>query len=601
MTSANIRDVLTSFSPALDFFAICSGDGRIKIWDTVKSQVQTEFADIGTAGSDDLIGGTKGGHRSVDYTCMKWLSLGKKKKRKLGSSLLILGTGSGDVLALDVSAGQLKWRVSDCHPGGVTSVSFPAHGSCIYTAGADGMICELDSLTGNLLRKFKASSKAISSMSVSSDGKTLATAAAQLKVFDCSDHRKIQKFSGHPAAVRCMIFSEDGKYILSSAVAERYVAAWRIDGSKKKLASFVLAMDHPAVFLDSRCIATGDNDDEGLCVLAISEIGVCYFWSGQNIDELRDCKPTKVSISTSDQHSKNNGVVPTVFAAKLQAAAKSSSGHLFAAYGSLIKPSFEKILVQPGEDIKLNSSADGILLPHGQIKKGKKGSTALTQITALDRANAEDASLPISKILDGVNGQIVAKSGKSNELVEFDDVTHCMEERLISLGILSSDSDLSSNSQFDNTLLNGINLEANMPQKKMRATISSMVPGDAYNLLKDLLAMWKTRSSTGKLVLPWIRCLLIIHSHYIVSEEPNTRLLDSLYKLTKSKGEAINSLVQLAGRLQLVTAQIDKAANNKSQSFQPLPQTDESEDEEVEEFLYGEEDEESQSSSDNED
>lgn len=176
-----------------------------------------------------------------------------------------------------------------------------------------------------------------------------------------------------------MIFSEDGKYVLSSAVAERYVAAWRIDGSKKKLASFVLAMDHPAVFLDSRCIATGDNDDEGLCVLAISEIGVCYFWSGQNIDELRDCKPTKVSISTSDQHSKNNGVVPTVFAAKLQAAAKSSSGHLFAAYGSLIKPSFEKILVQPGEDIKLNSSADGILLPHGQIKKGKKGSTALTQ------------------------------------------------------------------------------------------------------------------------------------------------------------------------------------------------------------------------------
>lgn len=50
---------------------------------------------------------------------------------------------------------------------GVTSVSFPSHGSCIYTAGADGMICELDSLTGNLLRKFKASTKAISSMSVS--------------------------------------------------------------------------------------------------------------------------------------------------------------------------------------------------------------------------------------------------------------------------------------------------------------------------------------------------------------------------------------------------------------------------------------------------
>jgi U3 small nucleolar RNA-associated protein 5 len=29
----------------------------------------------------------------------------------------VLGTGSGDVLALDVSAGELKWKVNDCHPG----------------------------------------------------------------------------------------------------------------------------------------------------------------------------------------------------------------------------------------------------------------------------------------------------------------------------------------------------------------------------------------------------------------------------------------------------------------------------------------------------
>lgn len=29
----------------------------------------------------------------------------------------MLGTGSGDVLALDVAAGHWKWKVSDCHPG----------------------------------------------------------------------------------------------------------------------------------------------------------------------------------------------------------------------------------------------------------------------------------------------------------------------------------------------------------------------------------------------------------------------------------------------------------------------------------------------------
>lgn len=33
------------------------------------------------------------------------------------------------------------------------------------------------------------------------DGKTLVTAAGQLKSFDCSNHKKIQKFTGHPVSV----------------------------------------------------------------------------------------------------------------------------------------------------------------------------------------------------------------------------------------------------------------------------------------------------------------------------------------------------------------------------------------------------------------
>lgn len=32
------------------------------------------------------------------------------------------------------------------------------------------------------------------------DGKMLATAAGQLKTFNCSDHKKTQKFSGHPVS-----------------------------------------------------------------------------------------------------------------------------------------------------------------------------------------------------------------------------------------------------------------------------------------------------------------------------------------------------------------------------------------------------------------
>ena len=129
-----------------------------------------------------------------------------------------------------------------------------------------------------------------------------------------------------------MIFTDDGKYILSSATGERYVAVWRIDGGKKQSAICVLAMEHPAVFLDSRCIDNGDTDKSGLYVLAISEIGVCYFWSAKNVEELRNTKPTKVSVFLEVNFSKNHkGSLPTIFAAKLQGVVKPASSDVFVA------------------------------------------------------------------------------------------------------------------------------------------------------------------------------------------------------------------------------------------------------------------------------
>lgn len=174
-----------------------------------------------------------------------------------------------------------------------------------------------------------------------------------------------------------MIFSEDGKYILSSAVSERYIAVWSVGGSKNQSASCVLAMEHPAVFIDSRCVNSGD-DDAGLYILAISENGVCYFWFGQNIEQLRNAKPTKISISYEEISSKSyKGAFPTIFAAILQGSAEPASGKVFVAYGSLVKPSFQKILVRYGTDIKLSSSSDGVLLPLTQsLLKSKKGRDA---------------------------------------------------------------------------------------------------------------------------------------------------------------------------------------------------------------------------------
>ncbi|XP_039162290.1 uncharacterized protein LOC104436824 isoform X6 [Eucalyptus grandis] len=632
MGSPNIRDLLTAFSPSSEFFAISSGDGRIKIWDTLKGQIQTEFVDIAANDLTDAFMKPDRGHLSVDYTCMKWLDLGKKRKRKHGGSLIVLGTGGGDVLALDVASGELRWRISDCHPGGVTAISFSEKGSRVYTGGADGMICEIDPVTGNSLKRFKTSTKAISSISVSSDGSVLASASAQVKIYSCSDQKKIQKFSGHPGAVRSMIFTNDGKYVLSCAAGERYIAVWRVDGSKMHSASCTLSMEHPAVYLDSRCFDNGEEDLKGLYVLALTETGVCYFWFGQNIEELRNSIPAKVSLSIEDSVLKNHHGAPTILAAKLQGIPSRASGHIFISHGLLVKPLFQKILVHSGKNMNLNSSLDGILLPTGQsLVRAKRGQDVRNKVTALDRANAEDALHPIPTftdlgetkkphqysgidpddvIADIVNSRSQAKSLGSEQMhvsadddVEVGTSTICLEDHLRSLGFIGRNDGSFDRSAPDPAFFKDINLEANLSNKKIRDAILSMGASDAYNLLRKLLSLWQSRSSNAKLVLPWISRILVIHSDYVLSQEPMTELLYSFGKTAKARGAVIQPLLQLVGRLQFVAAQIDKATHDQTRDSLHERQADESddEDEDIDHVFYRDEDESGQTSDDTDD
>ncbi|KAJ8528791.1 hypothetical protein K7X08_030435 [Anisodus acutangulus] len=117
--------------------------------------------------------------------------------------------------------------------------------------------------------------------------------------------------------------------------------------------------------------------------------------------------------------------------------------------------------------------------------------------------------------------------GKQGE----DEVTICMEDQLRSLGIISSDYDLSPSSILDRKILKGISVDASMPPKKMKAAVLSMEPPDAYNLLKALVAAWQFRSSIGRHVLPWICCILVNRNEFVTSQEPLTPLLDSLNKV----------------------------------------------------------------------
>jgi U3 small nucleolar RNA-associated protein 5 len=86
--------------------------------------------------------------------------------------------------------------------------------------------------------------------------------------------------------VRRMVFSKDGQYVLSSGTRERYIAIWNLDGGKTQSSSCVLSIERPAIFVDCKCSNEGE-----IHILVISEIGICYFWSRNNVNDMHNKKP----------------------------------------------------------------------------------------------------------------------------------------------------------------------------------------------------------------------------------------------------------------------------------------------------------------------
>ena len=175
-----------------------------------------------------------------------------------------------------------------------------------------------------------------------------------------------------------MIFSEDGKFILSSAVSERFIAIWKIDGGKKQPATCVLSMEHPAVLLDSKGSDTEGSNGPGLYALAISEAGLCYFWYGSSIEALKASRPTKISLSADSPYSRSNKGL-AIFAAKFHHIISPASSKMLVACGALVKPLFEKLTLEYGKDMNLNASQDGVLLPIGQPNMSHKSQVTQTK------------------------------------------------------------------------------------------------------------------------------------------------------------------------------------------------------------------------------
>uniref|UniRef100_A0A0A9CGK0 Small-subunit processome Utp12 domain-containing protein n=1 Tax=Arundo donax TaxID=35708 RepID=A0A0A9CGK0_ARUDO len=385
-------------------------------------------------------------------------------------------------------------------------------------------------------------------------------------------------------------------------------------------------MEHPAIFVDCKC-----SDEGEMHILAISEIGICYFWSGNNVDDLRNKKPTKIALS--DSFLSRTRQAFSIFAAKLQGIDGPNSVHVLLAYGSVVKPSFDKVLVCYGTDINLGISDDGALLPNIQTTIPKKGQSVKKQetVTALDRANAEDAILPLPKLHAQEKKRkhgVTKPSGDVEPVVHSDltttrsiqkrvpvqrieDDSICIEDMMRDCGVIDTvvDQSMEGHPGIPINILSdvfgsgSIKVDANLPSKKIRAHLRSLKPGDACKLLDKLISAWRTRSGSTELVLRWIYCLLVVHGRFIQSEK-STKVISNLEKMCAERYTATEDLLKLSGRLRLIMAQVGKGANNlselPSEEMQDAAaiQSDEEDDEQINETVFGQDSDASQTSDD---
>ncbi|KAG6555921.1 hypothetical protein Mapa_002563 [Marchantia paleacea] len=594
------KEVLTAFSPSSDFLAVATTDGRIKTWDVGSGHLRGEFVDVAasTSGAGTAIDDGSG-HLAVDYSCITWVSLptSSKKARKKGnkngqSLLLVLGTAAGDVLAWDASLGQLKWRANDCNAGGVKALGKSKCGKILYAAGADGIICEIDSGSGQVLEKFRAAKTAISCVAVSPDGGSVLTASSELKLFDLSSKKRIRKFTGHPAEVTALAFSQDGKYALSSSTGERQVSIWECEANTSTTgAALSLSCDQSVVSLDGTRFQEGTGS---LKLLAVSEGGVAYVWQATTLKELAGVKPTTVSVAKSPGAS--NGVEACIIAAILARGGSEEVTTVQVAHGTIAKPAFEQVHVSAmGTSLVLGSDASGALLPSSH--QMETDTVNKTNVTVLGPENAADAVISKAHLeFDDISLSRNVK--KRSASIDFDDdevpqaenledeetaVTmdeddeQTMEERLISLGIVDKEVAngdkpeavvkvvpprgdslrvlLSQALQSDDSSMLERCLSV-QDEKLIKNTVSKLRPSEASKFLSVCMLRLETRPRRGLALVSWLRAVLLQHSASLMTNPSMQPVLTTLYQLIEARMTVFRPLLALSGRLDLITAQI---------------------------------------------
>ncbi|KAJ4938996.1 hypothetical protein JOQ06_028459 [Pogonophryne albipinna] len=546
------------FSPkSRQYLALCAQDGRLRIWNTDSKTLHQEYV--------------PSAHLSATCICIAWgpcrtVKEGPQRKKRKSEAvqeekadLLAMGTAAGSVLIYSTAKGALHCTLDGGHSGGVNCVQWHPEDGLLYSGSDDTNIVEWDLQTGKARSKWKADRAAVTSLSVSPDGKLLLSAGQIIKMWDLDTKEIYRKFTGHSSAVTTLRFAttrppdSNGLYFLSGAAHERLLSVWQVrqDGKdKNSVVSFTLT-DEPQ-HID---LVQSNNKEEAVRLAVVCKDGQLHLFEHFLNGPCK--KPLSPSCSVQMSDTKDSPVPIPLLAAALTADKLSVQ----LAYGNHLQPVMERVEINTEER-------------HICLTRDVQTSLSLTMETSISKVKTPIVNNKSKVLVPGLPGHQAPVKGTSEKRKKDTDTKEIsIVERLgeIDLSTVPSEKGApkgTASLQTDNfavLLVQG--LESNdasilnkvfQTRKEMviKKTVARLPLPAVLPLVEELTKRLQGHPFTAVLMVRWLKAVLMHHTSYLASLPDLVTQLGVLYHMIESRVKMFHKLTKLHGKLYLLMTQV---------------------------------------------
>jgi len=479
-------------------------------------------------------------HLTALPTCLAWAGRQegrKKKKRKSqennrelnNSDLVAMGTTAGTVLVYSTMQGNMVTSFKTENNTRINSLVWTKSCNTIYAAGEDGSVSLFSIPKQSLITTFTHSPEPVHSLALNRKENLLAMGSRSIHVWDIPNNKVINTFTGHANPVTRLEILDN--FLFSSSESERVVSVWSLDTSTTS----TLRVNANVADMS---VNAGEEDKISIGVLTVEGV-MAVLTCSQTADKSGLVSQPLKSVRVKT----GQGVTRTVTAVGMV------RDRVSIAYGEGMDIAVEQMDV---ENIEQNTclvrekvvksgqteSVTDVVTPKtdGQVVFLAPGSSLSTGKGKRKAEKADDDSLPVEERISLLSTDPSTPSTTTTPRTD-------TLAQLLAQGLHSNDP------RILDSVLDRADLEL------IDNTVKK-IPAEAVVPLVTVLQKYiKGRGMVNASHAKWLKAVLTIHTGYLVSVPDCRELLTPLYALLETRTQHYNQVLQLRGKLELLTRQ----------------------------------------------